>query len=76
MSSQQRPGLIAQFFESFFGISWVTVDEAADEEALAPLCAACRNPTRRAQSATGWACPYHPRASLIERGQAVSSDER
>ena len=76
MSSQQRPpSLIAQFFESFFGISWVTDESAATEEATAPLCSACRNPTKRASAPSEWRCPYHPQAALIERDQAVSADE-
>lgn len=68
MSSQQSPGLLAQFFESFFGISWRSEEEGRAEAAQAPLCKACHNPVKRNKAGL-WGCPHHPNAPLIERAQ-------
>lgn len=65
MSSQQNPGLLAQFFESFFGISWSS-EEQSEEMKRAPICSACHNPVK-ATSEGGWRCSYHPNANVIER---------
>jgi|GEM_PF-2467765 len=66
MSSQQSPGLLAQFFESFFGISWRFEEDEGADGAPPPLCSACQNTVKRTKEGQ-WRCAHHPNASMIER---------
>jgi len=75
MSSQQGPGLIGQFFEYFFGVTWQSEEGQDHRDSNAPLCSACKNPVKRASPESQWRCPHHPKASLIEAPQRQGHDE-
>ena len=70
--AEQKMGILAQFMEYFFGVSWVK--EEVDHAALgAPRCSACHNYATRADESEPWRCPHHPRAALIEEPKSELS---